>query len=227
MALHSEAKVDGALHQMYLRGAVLSTVAGILVCIIQLTAPLMCGSPFSHQTGSGRIASPSTSRSSGLSRTVSMIWRTTELESRSWLWVHAINATHAPTPTVPNARIMGHLLWCIREPCSTYHSLKNWAPVLVASRAGAACTAAPLRATKRSSGQGGPSGAASAIPWSSRTPSEPFGVCLAMQGEAKTRSTGYAQSTTWWACYTGKWWPEGGETVVDARGVAQTIDRDS
>ena len=49
------------------------------------TAPLTMGSPFSHQTGSGRIASPMASTSSGESRMVVMTCWKMELESRSWL----------------------------------------------------------------------------------------------------------------------------------------------
>ncbi|PSR77605.1 hypothetical protein PHLCEN_2v7795 [Hermanssonia centrifuga] len=85
MSFHPEAKVYMALQQMDLSESPPSNNTTKRKLMHSRTPPFTKGSPLSHQTGSGLIASPRACCSSGLSRMVAMTWRMTELERRSWL----------------------------------------------------------------------------------------------------------------------------------------------
>lgn len=81
-------------------------LTSIFPCII-LIAPSIQGSPFSHHSGTGRIASPNNSLRSASSLTVRMICLTTELESFSWFVTTRRNRPHETTPADMKATISG------------------------------------------------------------------------------------------------------------------------
>ena len=62
-----------------------------------------------YQTGSGRIASPNNSLTSGLSLRFWRICCVMELVNLSWLFAYFMNATQAATPNVPRITNAGHL----------------------------------------------------------------------------------------------------------------------
>jgi len=74
-----------------------------------LITPSTHGSPLRYQTGSGRIASPNNSLTSGLSLRFWRICCVMELVNLSWLFAYFMNATQAATPNVPRITNAGHL----------------------------------------------------------------------------------------------------------------------
>ena len=73
------------------------------------TTPSTHGSPLRYQTGSGRIASPNNSLTSGLSLRFWSICCVMELVNLSWLFAYFMNATQVATPSVPRTINAGHL----------------------------------------------------------------------------------------------------------------------
>ena len=75
--------------------------------------------------GSNRIASPKAACNALSSRAVCKIWRTTELERRSWFIATRRKAAHPDTPSAANARMNGHR-FCTSAVLVFYKMVTGW-----------------------------------------------------------------------------------------------------